>query len=104
MLTEEEEPIRHTQRKNYIPKVMFIAAVARPQFNSNKECIFDGKIGIGPFTEEHISKGTFVNRESGTMEIRPRHLVTRDIIRQAILTQIIPAMKEKWPVEGMKCI
>ena len=51
LLTDEEESIRHSQSKNFIPKVMFIAAVARPQFNSNKECISDGKIGIWPFTE-----------------------------------------------------
>lgn len=29
-----EEPVRCTQRKNFSPKVMFIAALARPQFDS----------------------------------------------------------------------
>ena len=31
---------------NVIIKVMFLAAVARPCFNDNGNCTFDGKIGI----------------------------------------------------------
>ncbi|XP_057540736.1 uncharacterized protein LOC130818589 [Amaranthus tricolor] len=53
--SEEEEPYRCVQNKNFIGKVMFIAAVARPHINSAGEVLWDGKIGIFPFTETHYA-------------------------------------------------
>jgi hypothetical protein len=45
------EPYRTTRHKSHILKVMFLAAVARPRYNAEGECSFDGKIGIWPFVE-----------------------------------------------------
>ena len=42
----EEEPLRTCQSKNYITKVMFLAAMARTRFDEEGNEIFSGKIGI----------------------------------------------------------
>ena len=41
---DEEEPYRCVQRQNFIGKVMFIVALARPQISTNGEVLWDGKI------------------------------------------------------------
>ena len=49
---DEEHPLRTTQSKRFITKVMFISAVARPRdhpWGGPMEG-FNGKIGIWPFT------------------------------------------------------
>ena len=39
-------PTRICQNRDHLLKVMFIAAVARPRFDAEGECIFDGKIDM----------------------------------------------------------
>ncbi|KAM0853409.1 hypothetical protein ACQ4PT_051104 [Festuca glaucescens] len=63
----EEDPFRSTQSKNFIEKVMFLAAVARPRFDANGNVVFDGKLGIWPFTYQEAAKRKSKNREAGTM-------------------------------------
>ena len=41
-----------TTSKSYVPKIMFMCAVAKPLFSNNGELIFDGKIGIFSFTTQ----------------------------------------------------
>lgn len=53
---DEEAPHRTCKSKRYITKVMFLAAVARPRFDSNKNCTFNGKIGIWPFVFQQEAK------------------------------------------------
>jgi hypothetical protein len=48
----EPEPYRTVQNKNAIEKVMFLSAVARPRFDDEGNCTFDGKIGIWPFVRK----------------------------------------------------
>ena len=45
---DKEEPYRHVQHKFFLTKIMFLCAVARPRYNTNKNAWFDGKIGIWP--------------------------------------------------------
>ena len=45
---DEEEPYRHVQHKSFLTKIMFLCAVARPRYDTNKNAWFDGKIGIWP--------------------------------------------------------
>jgi len=44
----EENPERQTKHKSHIMKVMFLAAAARPRFNAEGNCTFEGKLGIWP--------------------------------------------------------
>ena len=46
-----KKPQRKAQSKRHLPKVMFLTAVARPRFNADGECTFDGKIGMWPLVE-----------------------------------------------------
>ena len=45
---DKEEPYRHVQHKSFLTKIMFLCAVARPRYDTNKNAWFDGKIGIWP--------------------------------------------------------
>ena len=47
---QESEPHRIMRSKRYFAKVMFLAAVACPRWNTTTNRQFDGKIGIWPFT------------------------------------------------------
>ena len=46
MLPSEDDLVRTVQNKNSIDKVMFLAAVARPRYDEEGNCYFDGKLGI----------------------------------------------------------
>jgi hypothetical protein len=48
----EDEPVRLVQNKQAIDKVMFLAALARPRYDANGNCYFDGKLGIWPFVKK----------------------------------------------------
>lgn len=104
LTTDEIEPYRHTQSKNFIEKIMFLAAIARPIFGQNNECKFDGKIGIWPFTQEHVAVRTTANQTAGDIIIKPAKSVTKDAIREKIVNCLIPAIKAKWPSWATKCI
>lgn len=52
MLPDEEDPLMTVQNKNSIEKVMFLAALARPRYDHDGTCIFDGKIGVWPFVKK----------------------------------------------------
>ncbi|XP_010236788.1 uncharacterized protein LOC100838703 [Brachypodium distachyon] len=95
---DEEEPERTTQSKHFIDKVMFISAVTRPRFGVDGTVIFDGKIGTWPFTYCEPAQRTSVNRPRGTMVTKPL-AVTKDVSRDYLVNKVLPAIKEKWPVE-----
>ncbi|GAA0165666.1 hypothetical protein LIER_40034 [Lithospermum erythrorhizon] len=52
----EEEPLCTIQSKNFIGKVMFLAAMARPRFENEGNEEFSGKIGIFPFTKTEAAR------------------------------------------------
>ena len=49
LLPCESDPHRCVENKNAIGKVMFLSAVARPRFDEEGNCTFDGKIGVWAF-------------------------------------------------------
>ena len=46
LLPYEEEPLRTYKSKNFIAKVMFLVALARPRFDAEGNEFFSGKIGV----------------------------------------------------------
>jgi hypothetical protein len=92
----EEAPLRVSQKKDHIVKVMFLAAVARPRYNENGECTFDGKIGMWPFVERVAAQRRSANRERGAIVTTPISC-TRRIYRRMLVEDVIPAIKAKWP-------
>lgn len=49
LLPDEEDPERNCSSKKFIGKVMFLAAIAHPRFDAQRNEVFSGKIGIFPF-------------------------------------------------------
>lgn len=97
LLDDEEDPDRSCQSKNFIPKVMFLAATARPRFDDEGRVIFDGKIGCWPFVTEKAAQRNSINRDAGTMELKAITSVKRETIKSFLIQKVIPAIHEKWP-------
>ncbi|XP_049388575.1 uncharacterized protein LOC125864031 [Solanum stenotomum] len=99
LLPEEHEPdpYRSCKSKNFIPKVMFMAVVARPRFDENGIELFSGKIGIFPFVVKEPAKRNSKNRTAGTLETKPILSVTKDITRACLIEKVLPAIRSKWP-------
>ena len=68
--TEDRISPPQTQNKGSIPKVMFIAAVARPQKRPDGTW-FDGLVGIWPFVETVLAQRSSKNRPRGAPELKP---------------------------------
>ncbi|XP_022013709.1 uncharacterized protein LOC110913170 [Helianthus annuus] len=93
----EDEPLRKCKSKKFITKVMFLAAVARPRFDTLGNEIFSGKIGIFPFTKLEPAKRSSKNRVAGTMETKPILSVTKEVTRSWLIDKVLPAIRDKWP-------
>jgi hypothetical protein len=97
---EEKEnnsmPVRKVIHKSHIPKVMFLAATARPRFDDSGRCLFDGKIGIWPIVTRTPALRNSVNRPAGTIVTKPQN-VNHQIYRQMLLEKVIPAIKNRFP-------
>lgn len=93
---DEIDPHRSCKSKKFITKVMFMCAVCRPIFGADGTVLFDGKIGIFPFTYEEPAKRSSKNRPSGTMETKAIESITRDVIRDCIINKV-------WVDEGEFC-
>jgi len=100
LLPEEDEPHRTYKNKNYIPRIMFLCVCARPRFR-NGECIFDGKIGCFPLVTYQNAVRRSQNRLGGEQVIKPITSITRDVIRDFMLNQVLPAIRAKWPREDV---
>ncbi|POM59630.1 hypothetical protein PHPALM_31604, partial [Phytophthora palmivora] len=67
---DENVPQRSRRSKHFMPKTMFLAAVARPRYNRDGELVWNGKIGIWPLTEEYITLRHSRYRERGETCLR----------------------------------
>ncbi|KAK9726189.1 hypothetical protein RND81_05G196800 [Saponaria officinalis] len=93
----EELPYRSCQSKRYITKVMFMCAVSRPIYDADGELIFDGKIGMFPFTKQQPAARSNRNRPRGTLETKPIKSISKEVIRRCVIEQVIPSIKSVWP-------
>ncbi|OMO85689.1 hypothetical protein COLO4_21501 [Corchorus olitorius] len=97
LLPDEEEPYRTCKSKNFIPKVMFLVAMARPRFDEQRNEIFSGKIEVFPFVTREPAKRSSANRPAGTLETKPITSVRKKEMRSFLIEKVLPAIKEKWP-------
>ena len=78
-------PVRETppkcsrSNKNNIVKVMMLSALARPRFNAQGVCSFDGKIGIWAFVDTHKAKRTTKLHNKDDKYLVPKPKITRNI-------------------------
>jgi hypothetical protein len=96
---DEDKPKRGIRNKGFIPKVMFLVAIARPRFDALGTCTFDGKIGIFPFVTREPAKRSSKYRGAGTMVTKAMTSVTKNDSREFLVNKVLPAIKQKWPVE-----
>lgn len=80
LLPVEDEPHRTCKSKRFIPKVMFMCAVARPQKGQNGDPDFDGKLGIFPFITKEPAKRASKNRPKGTLETKAMQSICKQEI------------------------
>ena len=80
----------------FITKVIFLAAVAHPRYDSHSRSYFDGNIGIWPFVETRAAKRTSVNRPKGT-PVTSLLNVDRNVYRNFIAEKLYPAIRDKFP-------
>ena len=87
--------------KSKIPKIMFLCVTARPRFDEGGVCIFNGKIGCFPLVTFEHAKRSSVNRPAGTIEAKPIATITRDVIREFMISSVLPAIRARWPLEDV---
>ena len=97
---DEEIPRRTLKSKRFVTKVMFLGAVARPRWDSKNKHMFDGKLGIGPFTEVVEAQRTSANRLVGTLITKALTSVTTDVYQKWLIEWLLPAIKEKFPLSN----
>jgi hypothetical protein len=66
LLPGEEEPYRTVQNKNSIGKVMLLIVVAKPRYDDEGNCTFDGKIGVWAFIRKVLHSFHFLTLVCGT--------------------------------------
>ncbi len=92
----EVVPTRRVQNKEHMIKVIFFPAVARPHYDPEGKCTFDGKIGMFPFIERVAAKRTSKNRKKGTIETRLIP-VNKNQNSDFMISKVVPVIKQKWP-------
>ena len=92
----EQLPHLTIQSKNYLPKVMFLSAVARPRYLPHEGKWFDGKIGMWPIGYYKPTARASKNRPAGTLEF-VSEIVDPKKYRQLLITEVLPAILRKWP-------
>ena len=98
---DEEEPYRHVQHKSFLTKIMFLCAVVRPRYDTNKNAWFDGKIGIWPIGKWELAKRSSKKRAKGT-PVWKNQCITQDVYREYLIQKFLPAVKEKWPRQNAR--
>ena len=88
--------LKFPHAKQFLLKVMFLAVVARPRFDEQGNCTFDGNIGTWPFIEKVAAQHDSTNRPAGTLETKCVS-VTKERYRDFIINKVLPAARAKWP-------
>jgi hypothetical protein len=77
---------------------MILTVVARPRFDSNGNCTFDGKIGCFPFVTYVAAKRSSANRVARTMKMKSIDSITQAVMRDYLIDKVLPAIHAKWPL------
>ncbi|XP_021733401.1 uncharacterized protein LOC110700202 [Chenopodium quinoa] len=97
LLPKEEDLYREQQSRRFKLKEMFMEIIGKPLYDTKGELLHDGKYGIFPFTIKERAKKSRKNRAAGTLVTKALQNVNREVIREMLLTKVIPAIVSKWP-------
>ena len=99
IVADEAEPYRHVQHKSFLTKIMFLCAVARPRYDTNKNAWFDGKIGIWPIGKWEPVKRSSKKHAKGT-PVWKNQSITWDVYWEYLIQKLLPATKQEWPTNN----
>ncbi|ETL37486.1 hypothetical protein L916_10827 [Phytophthora nicotianae] len=71
--------------KRFLPKTMFLAAVARPRYDLHRKCCWNGKLGLWPLSQEYIAQRSSCNRPKGTVCTRNIEVVNRAVYKDFLI-------------------
>jgi hypothetical protein len=91
------KPRRGSTNKTTMPKLMFLAAVARPRHDTSRNQMFDGKVGMWPLAQQVPAKRKSINRPKGTLEWKQIKKIDKSIYEEFLFEHIVPAILAKWP-------
>ena len=57
-----------------------------------------------PFTETKLQIRRSSNRPIGTPKLKAITRVTRNVIREKLIAEVLPAIRSKWPTNGVRDI
>ncbi|KAF0703222.1 hypothetical protein AaE_015486, partial [Aphanomyces astaci] len=103
LLPDEAPQRRSWKSKRFIPKVMFLAAVARPRFDEGRGVLFDGKVGMWPFTSLVPAVRSSRNRPAGTL-VTTLVNVNAQVYRDYVINKVVPAIKASFPSTNKRVI
>ena len=101
MAADEAEHYRHVQHKSFLTKIMFLCVVARPQYYTNKNAWFDGKIGIWPIRKWEPAKRSSKKCTKG-MPVWKNQCITWDVYCEYLIQKLLPAIKERWKMNNRR--
>ncbi|KAE8900267.1 hypothetical protein PF011_g30842 [Phytophthora fragariae] len=94
LLPDEAVPARRVRSKRHIPKVMVLAAVARPRTDPRTGASFDGKIGLWAFLTHEPAQRSSRNRPAGTL-VPKEQPVNKSTYREMLVERVLPAIRTK---------
>ena len=71
--------------------------MARPRFDTLRNTMFNGKLGIFPFVTKEPAKRKSNNRPAGTLETKPINPINKEMTRRMMIEKVVPAIISKWP-------
>ncbi|XP_021738357.1 uncharacterized protein LOC110704851 [Chenopodium quinoa] len=104
LLPTEDDPYRAQQSRKFTIKAIFMGMIGKPLFDAENNMIHDGKYDLFPFVKYERAKKKSKNRDAGTLETKAIQSVTKECIREMLLTHVIPTIYEKWPQQLPKDI
>ncbi|XP_021754431.1 uncharacterized protein LOC110719747 [Chenopodium quinoa] len=97
LLPSEEDPYMALQSRRFKLKAMFMVIIGKPLYGINGDMLHDGKYGIFTFTVQQVAQKSSKKRAKGTLETKALQNINREVIREMLLTKVIPVIKSKWP-------
>ncbi|XP_021763980.1 uncharacterized protein LOC110728644 [Chenopodium quinoa] len=97
LLPSEEDPYRPIHSTSFKLKAMFMGLIGKPLYDTDGGLLHDGKYGMFPFTVKQLAKKSSKNRVAGTWETKAIQNVNREVIKDMLVANVIPAIISKWP-------
>ena len=98
---DKEEPYRHVQHKSFLMKIMFLCAVARPRYDTNKNAWFYEKIGIWLTGKWEPAKWSSTKCTTG-MPVWTNQSIMQHVNWEYLIQKLLPTIEQKWPTNNRR--